>query len=67
MKDIDFLKIEKELFIEPQLVQKIFETIQNDAKFFCNRHLMDYSLIIFKINKTFLFEDMTESQIEEFY
>lgn len=27
---------------------------------------MDYSLIIFKINKSYILEDMTEAQIQEF-
>jgi len=55
------LKLEKKLNIGPEIATELMKIIEKDAYFFYQRNLMDYSLIIFKINKEFYFENFYEA------
>lgn len=51
-KDLDFLRIEKNMIIDPSLKLQVFTAIKNDALFFQSCGIIDYSMIIFKVNRT---------------
>lgn len=58
LKDIDFLKLEKKIFIEENYKIKLHDLLEKDSDFFRQKKLIDYSLIVFKIDKKKYFEDM---------
>lgn len=49
LKDLDFLNLEKYLYVSTQDAQFIVENAIKDANFFRSQGLIDYSLIVFKI------------------
>ena len=57
LKDIDFLKLERKIFVEDKLKKRLHNIIQKDSEFFNNHELIDYSLIVFKIDKRRYFDD----------
>lgn len=58
LKDIDFLNLEKKIFIEDRYKKKIHEILEKDSEFFMKRKLIDYSLIVFVIDKKKYFDDL---------
>lgn len=50
LKDIDFLKKEKRLFIESEKKKTLLETLKKDSAFFKVNGIIDYSLLVIKIN-----------------
>lgn len=50
LKDIDFQKTEKKIWISKNLAQSSSKALEKDARFFQSCGLIDYSLIVFKIN-----------------
>ena len=67
LKDRDFFRTEKTVKISPFLSSKVKETLIRDVNFLKKMKLMDYSLLIIKVNwKLFLKENpnyCTESVI----
>jgi len=57
LKDIDFLKIEKKLYIDNKKKKELIETLKKDSIFFKNNGIIDYSLLIIKINCDKTYED----------
>lgn len=51
LKDADFEKYEKKLFIEPGLKEKVLEQIKADSIFLKNANLIDYSMMVFIVIK----------------
>jgi len=60
MKDLDFEKIERKLFIRPELKQQFLNQIDNDSLFFKKVKLIDYSIMVFVIDKGQYRRDMEE-------
>ena len=58
LKDLDFLKLERKIFIEDKLRKRLHNILQKDSEFFKNHELIDYSLIVFKIDKRRYFDDL---------
>lgn len=58
LKDLDFLKLEKQIFIEEKFKKVLHKILEKDSEFFRDRKLIDYSLIVFKIDKRRYFEDL---------
>ena len=50
LKDVDFDKIEKKIWINRNIAKTCATAIEKDSRFFCNMNIIDYSLIVFKIN-----------------
>lgn len=50
LKDIDFLKIEKKIYIEEKYKLDVIETLKKDSIFFKDNGIIDYSLLVIKIN-----------------
>lgn len=50
LKDIDFQKTEGKLWIGRAMSKRCSEALEKDARFFEQCGLIDYSLIVFKIN-----------------
>jgi len=50
LKDLDFEQFEKHMFVENRAGNKIVEQLKSDVDFLCSCKLIDYSLILFKIN-----------------
>jgi hypothetical protein len=50
LKDLDFLKLEKKMYINSRVAARCSMAIEKDAIFFRNCNIIDYSLIVFKIN-----------------
>ena len=63
LKDLDFLKLEKKIFIEKKFKPILHTILEKDSEFFRNRKLIDYSLIVFKIDKKKYFEDLEKNGI----
>ena len=63
LKDLDFLKLEKKIFIEEKFKQIFHTILGKDSEFFRNKKLIDYSLIVFKIDKKKYFEDLAKEGI----
>ena len=57
LKDLDFNSIEKKLEINEEYREKIIKILGQDSKFFMEKGLIDYSLIVFKIKKDNYFEE----------
>ena len=49
LKDIDFEKIEKCLLLPRYDIIVLNEIIERDSKFFCDLGIMDYSLLVIKL------------------
>jgi hypothetical protein len=49
LKDIDFEKIEKCLLLPRYDIKVLNEIMERDSKFFCDLGIMDYSLLIIKL------------------
>ena len=60
LKDVDFLKLEKKIFIENDKKEKLINALQNDVDFFEKHNIIDYSLLVFKINKKKYYETEPE-------
>ena len=58
LKDLDFNSIEKKLEINEEYREKIIKIIGQDSKFFMEKGLIDYSLIVFKIKKDIYLEEL---------
>lgn len=52
LKDIDFLKLEKRLYIDVKRKEALLDTLKRDSLFFKSNGIIDYSLLIIKINCT---------------
>jgi len=63
LKDIDFLKLERKIFIEDNYKKALHTILEKDAEFFKNRKLIDYSLIVFKIDKRRYFDDLEKEGV----
>ena len=50
MKDTDFKKNEQVLLLSKENAQKLLKVATEDANFFCKAKIMDYSLLVVKIN-----------------
>ena len=50
LKDLDFLKLEKKLFIQKEKRNLLLETLRKDSFFFKTNGIIDYSLLVIKIN-----------------
>jgi 1-phosphatidylinositol-4-phosphate 5-kinase len=50
LKDIDFDKYEKKIFISSEEALRCQNALERDARFFQNHKLMDYSLLVVKVN-----------------
>ena len=50
LKDIDFLKLEKRLYIDAKRKEALLDTLKRDSLFFKSNGIIDYSLLIIKIN-----------------
>ena len=64
LKDIDFLNLERNIYIEEKFKPLIHEILEQDAEFFKIRKLIDFSLIVFKINKKKYFEDLQNEGVD---
>lgn len=62
LKDLDFLKLEKKIFIEEKYKKRIHEILEKDSAFFMKRNLIDYSLIVFIIDKKKYLEDLAKEE-----
>lgn len=51
LKDLDFDSIEKKLYIDDKLKEKLLEILKKDSIFLKFHGLIDYSLLVFKIKK----------------
>ena len=49
LKDIDFAKIEKCLLLPRYDIKRLNEIMEKDSKFFCDLGIMDYSLLVIKL------------------
>lgn len=49
LKDIDFMKMEKRLYIKNQLKTELRQIIEKDTLFLRGLNLIDYSLLIVKV------------------
>ncbi len=49
LKDIDFEKIEKCLLLPRYDIKRLNEIMERDSKFFCDLGIMDYSLLVIKL------------------
>ena len=50
LKDVDFFKLENKIHIDPEMALRVKNILINDANFFKMVRLMDYSLLVMKIN-----------------
>jgi hypothetical protein len=50
MKDIDFGKLEEKIWVSNEDASRLKRIIREDSKFLCGLQLIDYSLIVLKIN-----------------
>ena len=51
LKDVDFLKYEKKLYIREELKEAFLSQIERDAEFFRSVSLIDYSFMVFIVDK----------------
>lgn len=49
LKDIDFEKLEKCLLLPRFYIKRLTDIMENDSKFFCDLGIMDYSLLVIKL------------------
>lgn len=66
LKDLDFNSIEKKLEINEEYREKILNILSQDSKFFMEKGLIDYSLIVFKIKKDTYLEEQ-KINFEDFF
>lgn len=52
LKDLDFLRFEKKLHIEPHLKDGLMNVLKQDSEFLRKHNLIDYSLVIYILNKS---------------
>lgn len=65
LKDLDFFKTEGKIYIKPQMAERInsvfrivlTQILTSDAQFFKESKLIDYSLLLFKVNWKKYFQD----------
>lgn len=50
MKDVDFARLETKLWLNTHERLRVWETIQADSRFLLTQGLIDYSLIVIKID-----------------
>jgi hypothetical protein len=50
LKDTDFKNLEKKVYVENQLKKRVVPSLIQDSLFFASMGIMDYSLLVFKIN-----------------
>ena len=50
MKDIDFLNLEGTIKVEDEYKYRIKKALERDSLFFAKARLMDYSLLVIKID-----------------
>ena len=62
LKDLDFEKYEKKLNIKPEMINDFMNQIELDSLFFRSVNLIDYSFMVFVVNKERAFEEMDPSQ-----
>lgn len=58
LKDIDFLNYEKKIYVSEALSKSLREMLEQDADFLSSLRLMDYSLVIFIIDKKKITEEL---------
>lgn len=58
LKDLDFLKYEKKLNVAEDLREQLIANLEKDADFLRRLNLMDYSLVIFVINRKRVRDDL---------
>lgn len=51
LKDTDFFKYEKRIEIAPELATQLVAQMEKDGRFFCELGLIDYSLMVFVIDR----------------
>ncbi|KAL4438872.1 hypothetical protein ABPG74_016592 [Tetrahymena malaccensis] len=51
MKDLDFLKLEKQIYVDEKYIQFIKQSLEKDCLFFKENGIIDYSLLVFKVAK----------------
>ena len=52
LKDLDFLKHEKEIFIEEEKKKRLLTVFEKDSKFLKGISVIDYSVLLMKINRS---------------
>ena len=67
LKDMDFLKYEKRMYIKPELRHSFITQALVDATFFQSKNLMDYSLIVFVFNRRQYLADYGELPLSSKY
>ncbi|CAK79462.1 unnamed protein product (macronuclear) [Paramecium tetraurelia] len=50
LKDLDFFKIEQQIWVEQSIMQKLNQNLIKDSDFLEKQHLIDYSLLVMKID-----------------
>ncbi|KAL4488388.1 hypothetical protein ABPG72_019238 [Tetrahymena utriculariae] len=49
MKDLDFLKLEKQIYVDERYIHYIKQSLEKDCLFFKENGIIDYSLLVFKV------------------
>ncbi|EAS00927.2 phosphatidylinositol 4-phosphate 5-kinase (macronuclear) [Tetrahymena thermophila SB210] len=49
MKDLDFLKLEKQIYVDENYIKFIKQSLEKDCLFFKENGIIDYSLLVFKV------------------
>ena len=50
MKDVDFERLEERVWLGPEDRQHLMDAVREDSHFFMNNGLIDYSLIVIKVD-----------------
>ena len=61
LKDMDFLRFENNIKIPNEYKERLAEAIARDSRFFRDHGIMDYSLILMKINRNAMERKKTET------
>ena len=62
LKDLDFLNLEKKIHVSAEDKKKILAALIEDANFFIKQEIIDYSLLVMKINKKKFLETLQSNR-----
>ncbi|CAK74756.1 unnamed protein product (macronuclear) [Paramecium tetraurelia] len=67
LKDLDFFKIEQQIWVEKTMIEKLNQNLIKDSNFLENQNLIDYSLLVMKIDwksqQQLLMQQLSDQQI----
>ena len=61
-KDLDFIKKEKKIFIGKETAKTLYDIIKRDVNFLKNLKIMDYSLLVYKIDHYNFLKDLNSEE-----